>query len=150
MYSYYSLLQETVYVSIYCSLIYTIFSFVIENNSLLFFISGFFKHFLGYYTGRQSVFCNQSQSCLKVHGDKNTKYIASNKNLLVESILEGFWFLILGSIFLSFLLMVRIRRNKIYNIVYIFFLGGVTHLLAEWFGLHEYFCSVKCLKADNF
>ena len=148
--------KEVLYVAIYCSFIYWILTFILTNDFLLFFVFGFLKHLLGYYTGRQDMFCNYGYSCLKIHEirDDKKEHKATSNNLLLESFFEGLWFLFWGTAFLSVfgLNNPKIRGNnkyKLYTIIFIFLLGGFTHVLAEFTGLHTFFCRVKCLPVEK-
>lgn len=140
---YFLFFQEVLYVSIYCAFLYWILSFFVSNVFLLFFIFGFVKHYLGYYIGIHDMFCNYGDSCLKIHAPEK-KYKASGSYLFGESILEGMWFLFWGYIFLSSFKFDTVKMSKIKKIIFIFLLGGATHIMAEFFDLHTYFCREKC------
>jgi len=119
------LIAESIFVGIYCVFLFTILSYAkIHTVSLFFFILGFFKHFLGFFLGLQSVYCNCT--------------ILPNYSILFgESILEGFAFLILYQIF-----------HRLFPKIWVAFtIGFILHILAEIFGLHKWFCEKSCHNA---
>jgi hypothetical protein len=121
---------ESFIVGIYCMIIYLILINFIENYNLLLFILGFIKHIMGYYLGLHKLYCNYGFACntfeLKTI---NTSFI----QIFIESILEGFVFYLIGSLFFE---------NKLINI---FCIGIFLHLISETFGLHTFFCK-RCIK----
>ncbi len=123
------LLLESLFVGVYTCVIYLCLSYIISSNfPLLLFVVGFFKHFLGYYLKIQDYYCN---SCMK-----NSKSLVSVRDLIVESILEGGVFIILG-----LLLKVFIENRWIL----MFLLGFLLHVIAEYVGVHKYFCKNRCV-----
>jgi len=123
------LLGESLFVGVYCCLIYFFVSFAVSSNfALLLFVVGFLKHFLGYYLKIQDFYC---ATCVKGSKSYTTKQI-----LLGESILEGVVFIILG-----FLLGVFIENRG----VLMFLLGFLLHMIAEFTGVHKYFCKNRCV-----
>jgi hypothetical protein len=67
---------------------------------------------------------------------KNSKSHVSVRDLIVESILEGGVFIILG-----LLLKVFIENRWIL----MFLLGFLLHVIAEYVGVHKYFCKNRCV-----
>jgi hypothetical protein len=128
---------ESLLVGVYCSILYIIlFGFEIKNTYIFLFIFGFLKHFFGYYLGIQNYFCKHCDNS-NVIENENKK--ANIKPLLLHSILEGIYFLLIGSIgFIYF------ESNR-YRIILFFIIGVLTHLIAEWIGIHKYFCSNICI-----
>jgi hypothetical protein len=123
------LLGESLFVGVYSCLIYFFVSFAVSSNfTLLLFVVGFLKHFLGYYLKIQDFYC---ATCVKGSKSYTTKQI-----LLGESILEGVVFIILG-----FLLGVFIKNRG----VLMFLLGFLLHIFAEFTGVHKYFCKNRCV-----
>ena len=123
------LLGESLFVGIYVCVIYFFTSYVVSSNfTLLLFVVGFLKHFLGYYLKIQDYYC---ASCVKGSKSYTTKQI-----LFGESILEGVVFIMLG-----FLLKVFIENRW----VLMFLLGFLLHMIAEFAGVHKYFCKNRCV-----
>jgi hypothetical protein len=122
-------LFESLFVGIYVCVIYFFVSFAVSSNfTLLLFVVGFLKHFLGYYLKIQDYYC---ASCVKGSKSHTTKQI-----LLGESILEGCVFITLG-----LLLKVFIENRG----VLMFLLGFLLHIFAEFAGVHKYFCKNRCV-----
>ena len=115
------LIAQSIFVGIYCVFLFTILSYAKLESSYLFFVLGFFKHFLGFFLGLHAVFCNCS--------------ILPNYAILFgESILEGVAFLILYQIF-----------HRLFSKIWVAFtIGFIAHILAEIFGLHKWFCEKRC------
>jgi hypothetical protein len=67
---------------------------------------------------------------------KNSKSHVSVRDLIVESILEGGVFIILG-----LLLKVFIENRWIL----MFLLGFLLHIISEFAGVHKYFCKSRCV-----
>ena len=123
------LLLESLFIGVYVCVISFFTSYIISSNfTLLLFIVGFLKHFLGYYLKIQDYYCN---SCVK-----NSKSKVSTKILFGESILEGGVFIILG-----FLLGVFIENRSVLMLL----LGFLLHIFAELAGVHKYFCKNRCV-----
>ena len=123
------LLGESLFVGVYVCVIYFFASFVVSSNfTLLLFVVGFFKHFLGYYLKIQDYYC---ASCVKGSKSYTTKQI-----LFGESILEGSVFVIMGLLLKVFI------ENRV---VLMFLLGFLLHIFAEFAGIHKYFCKNRCV-----
>jgi hypothetical protein len=127
----FSIYLEAVIVGIYCIVIYLPFVFI-GNIYLRFLLFGFFKHAFGYFY-IHDYFCNYRNKKYKTH---------DHSYLIFESILEGIYFMVLGGLLFSF-----IYRDKkpplLSSLPIIFTLGFMTHLLAEWTGIHKLFLN-KC------
>ena len=123
------LLTESLFVGVYSCLIYLFSSYIISSNfTLLLFVVGFLKHFLGYYLKIQDFYCD---TCVK-----GSKSQVTTRGLFIESILEGGVFIIFG-----LLLGVFIKNRG----VLMFLLGLLLHILAEIAGVHKYFCKNRCV-----
>ena len=127
---------ESIFVGIYSFLLYFLFSFLkIKNSYISLFIIGFFKHYCAYYIGIQNYYCRYGYAC------KNKLKILniSQKELIIDSIHEGFLFLFLGGILLNI--------NYLYkNPILLYFIIGVSlHILCEIYGIHKQFCNTKCI-----
>jgi len=122
-------LTESLFVGVYTCIIYFFASYIVSSNfTLLLFVVGFLKHFLGYYLKIQDYYCD---TCVKGSKSHTTKQI-----LFGESILEGGVFIILG-----LLLKVFIESRWIL----MFLLGFLLHMIAEFVEVHKYFCKNRCV-----
>jgi hypothetical protein len=103
---------------------------------------GFLKHEIGYYLTVDSNYCKQTDICDKlmrqtkpsiidnIHG-----YLSFIQNVWVESVGEGLVFVFVGlPTFLFF-------KNKL---IAAFFTGILANLVAEYSGIHDYFCKTSC------
>jgi hypothetical protein len=93
---------------------------------VLLFILGFIKHLFGYILGLQTAYC------------KKYKSPSANAVLptLQDNLLEGIFFVILG----SFLLIIIKKKYII-----IFLIGFLLHIIFELSGLHRYFINTRCV-----
>jgi len=136
------LFLESMFVGLYSAILFNILFYVIKNEYALLFTLGFLKHYLSYYVGIQTFFCNHGYACKKLSHSNNT-YIATNSNLFIESLLEGLWFLTIGSIVFSSI-------GKVKPFIVMFFIGFFTHLLCEKIKIHKYFCRHNCIHLYTF
>lgn len=129
---------EAIFVGVYTCFIYLLFSPFIKNFYVLLLVCGFFKHLLGSSLGLWTWYCNNGESCLKVLNQdlaKKNKYTANKLYLISESIIEGFYFLITGTIL----------NSLIPKGIYLFLIMGIIlHIIAEILLVHEYFCRKTC------
>ena len=107
------LLLESIFVGIYVVILYK----CIGSH---YFLLGFLKHYLAYWMGLQKYFCNQ----------RNYKKWKRKNNIITQSILEGIFF------FISCQLLTYFFQPTIT----VFFVGVFFHLIAEYMGLHRFFC----------
>ena len=121
---------ESAVVGYYTLFIFIVLQFISKNGIL--FALGFLKHFLGYFLGIQTYYCNHGFACAPFIKER----IASFNNLFFDSLIEGLWFLIAGSIAFYYI------KNKF---IAIFLTAFCTHLLSEQIGLHKYYCQNKCI-----
>jgi len=129
-------LFESLFVGIYTSIIYIFFSLIqIKNIYITFFVVGFIKHFLGYYSQIHTYYCNNGYSC---KGNNKKISVTTKFNLFIESLFEGILFLILGSIISQ---VAYFSKNKI---LLFFSIGFILHLLFELLGIHKKFCLERC------
>lgn len=130
-----SFLLEVVFVGVYSASLYIVIESLFPFRSplpIVLFLVGFLKHYLGYKLYIQDYYCNHSASC-----KKNASY-ASDKYLLEVSVAEGAWFCALGILTMK-------KINSVETNMYImFFIGAVTHILAEFSGIHAEFCRINC------
>lgn len=126
---------EAIIVGLYTSLIYLFFSAIIKNFYILLLVVGFFKHYLAHFIGLHTLYCNNSEACVKVL-KQGKKYTSNGSNLFEFSIIESFMFLIMGLIFKPFFK---------YNIIFMYFIIGIVlHILAEKLLIHNIFCKHDC------
>ena len=130
------LILEALFVGIYSAVLFRILFFLIKNEYSLLFTLGFLKHFLSYYVGIQSFFCNHGYAC-KILSHSDNIYIATDKNLFIESFLEGLWFLTVGTLIFNSI-------GKVKPFIVMFVIGFFTHLLSEKMKIHKYFCKYNC------
>ena len=115
-----NLIIEALFIGLYISL-FSIFP--IGYHLYLFFV-GFFKHYLGYYLGLHDYYCNNN---------KNNK----NNYIIKDSILEGFYFIIIGNIIFKLF-----NYNKIISL---FIIGFLMHIISDLINLHKFFKYYRCL-----
>lgn len=131
---------ESIFVGVYCSVIYFLLNIAINNIYCALFLTGFIKHFCGYLLGLHTAYCNYGSACnnVKKHNIKTAFY---SNSLLLESIIEGFLFLGIGLIF--------ILIGKKIGIWTIFFIAVLLHIIAENTGVHTLFCKTRCRTKQN-
>jgi len=134
MYSVYSLYDisfgifyESIFIGLYSLVLYTILNRFIINvpYSYVLFILGVAKHFLGYFGGLQTYYC-------QVYKDEHSVAIVPTA---LDLVFEGLLYVLIG---LSFLYIVK---NKY---IIAFLTGVVLHLGFEFVGLHKYFLRTRC------
>jgi hypothetical protein len=133
----FSLAIESGFVAVYCAGVFIMFHLFIQNPYALLFVFGFSKHLLGAYLGMQDYYCNHGNACRD--NDKGKYYTYSRENLVLESALEGAWFLVFGSLAFYF------AKTFSSRVAAIFILGFATHLVSEMVGLHHYICENRCV-----
>jgi len=91
---------------------------------------GFMKHFLGYFLGIQSRYCEWKTGRKKFHPSDG--YLS----LVMTSLMEGgaFW---VGA---NAIPLVGMGMGKVWIGWIGFIIGCVAHLLAEFTGIHQWFC----------
>jgi hypothetical protein len=131
-----SLIFESLFVAIYSCIIFTIIKYGFHLKFFsLFFLTGFFKHFIGWLTGLQVMYCHYKKTnILSNFAYTDYKHIFSNKKMVkvsLESIVEGILFVLFG-IVLHFI------QNE-YIIICI--IGGGLHILFDIVNIHTWFCN---------
>lgn len=124
-------LVESILVGIYTSIVYLMVKPFIKNTLLLFFTIGFLKHFLAYFIGIHTYYCNNGYAC----GSENDTIRVSQTTFLqlfMESIIEGFLFMFLYKV---------LGDDRI---IVAFLTGVILHLAFEMIGLHKLFCKERC------
>jgi hypothetical protein len=90
--------------------------------------SGFMKHFLGYWLGIANMFCQLTY---------NRPFTTSISHLILWSIAEGVLFLVAALCIPSYLSpWLKPKVTVIGSII-----GFSAHLVAEFLGIHRYFCT---------
>lgn len=131
-------LLESFFVGFYSVILYEILKPFLSETTVLFFCIGFFKHLFGYLLSLHTQYCNYGDACKRTTHDYITN--TSFTTIIVESILEGFVFVILDSLFLSIFWKMGVRVPEIS----IFVTGYVLHVSYEYLGLHDSFCKTRC------
>ena len=116
-------IYESIIVGIYSCIIYALLSPLLYkiNILLLFFVVGFIKHVLGYYLLIHQYYCKYKYNVIKNY----------NKSIIIESILVGSLFIIVGYIVSLYL------KNMVLNV---FIIGVLLHIMFEISGMHTKFC----------
>lgn len=131
---------ESIFVGIYTIIVYLsilFFAKSMDNQIVpLLFVVGFSKHFIGYIIGIHDYYCNYGYACTK-NRDSVVVQKTNPDNLIVESVIEGICFCVLG-------LLIRTFANIPSKIVLFGLIGIIMHITAEFVGLHHYFCG-KCI-----
>ena len=137
-------LIESIFVGLYLLLWYKLISLFVNNFYSALWISGFFKHFFGFYIGLHDYFCQYGDACQDnnldpmLQGPKvSSKYYAKKniEKLFITSIIEGVCTVILGYFIGLYI------SNKL---TLVFTIGVLLHLLFEFFGIHRDFCKKEC------
>lgn len=128
---------ESFLVGFYSSIIFFILNKTIKEVeiNLLIFLTGFAKHFLGWFLQIHTYYCNYGYACKK---QSSTSLLSSKYShmLLVECVLEGIVFVIFYN--------VAKRIYKLKTIYIIFIIGILLHILAENLKIHSFFCEKRC------
>lgn len=128
-------LFESIIVGCYLTLIFVVFSFFIENLYIALFLSGFVKHFLGFYIGLHDYFCRYGDACQLEQREQSFFAKRNTEKLLVTSFIEGC--IVLG---LSYVLCLYVPTP----IFVVFLVGVLMHLFAEYLMIHRDFCINEC------
>ena len=132
---------ESLFVGIYCSIIYSIIIPFFDEYYMVLFIVGVLKHFLGLELYLHTLYCKYGDACER--SKPATNYVAkkiSVKQRIFECLLEGTAFLVIGYIFSFF-------TND--RIMTIFLIGFIIHIIAEQIGIHKQFCKKRCVKGPT-
>ena len=112
------ILVESILVGVYSFLIYFCFQ-SIRPFVLMLFLTGVIKHYMGYWLGLQTLFCQERR------GLKHVK-----PPPLYELVLEGIYFVVLG------ILLSQVLQSK--GLI-LFLIGFILHTSAEITGVHTIF-----------
>ena len=130
------LILEALLIGLYSTILFKILFYFIQNKYVLLYVLGFVKHYISYYLYIHDLYCNSGAACKKILHKENV-YVAKKDRLIIESILEGCWFLIVGTFATSL-----ISKSK--WLAAIFTVGFITHILSEVIYVHDYFWSYNC------
>ena len=83
-------------------------------------------------------YCNYGYACIITQKPKKYEYTSVNKNIIIESILEGLLFILFYNI-------LRHGCNIKNNLLNIFIIGVLLHIFAENLGIHTLFCKNTCV-----
>jgi len=128
------LISESIIVGWYSLYISVIIINSFSSNPLLLnaFIIGFIKHFIGGSSGLYKFYCSDK---LKTKCNNNFDV----KKLILESVIEGFLFLI------PILLITKVTKiNHNFGYLIFFMIGFSLHILCENLGIHKKFCEKYC------
>ena len=126
---------ESIFVGLYCAFLYWILSAIypISILPILLFVIGFIKHYIGYYIVHD-YYCTYGDACSSFHVRQRK---VSKAFILIESLLEGSVFVIVG-------LLLRHFMPNINGMEMFFLIGFLLHIGAEWLGIHTDFCRDMC------
>lgn len=127
-------LAESIFVGLYSCMVFLLVSQFITKYMWVLFCTGFLKHLSGYVFQIHTYYCNNGSACSKHEKVKYEAQIPTSQ-LLIECVLEGIGYILLGSLFILF-----IKNNLFSN----FCIGASMHILAEILGIHRYFCETHC------
>jgi hypothetical protein len=129
-----NIIAESMLVGIYTATIYLLFAQHFKTFYTRLLVGGFLKHWLGFFFGLWTWYCNYGVACVHTYTTRATICIFT---LFAESIYESIAFLILGS-FLSQILLL------FHEIVIFATIGILLHIIGECIGVHQIFCDQKC------
>ena len=137
---------ESFFVGFYTFAIFVCIRILVTDFSILLFITGFFKHLLGYVLQIHTYYCNHGYACQRIMPLEppvnKTRYIKNYGQIIGESIMEGFVFIMIGIMYNKYY--TNVTANSVYFMI---FLSGVSlHVLAEIFGIHYMFCKTQCVR----
>ena len=119
-------LIEAILISLYSLTLYIPLNYFFKNVYLIFFLTGFLKHFLGHYTGVNAVYC-------RIYNLQLTK--VPILQLVKESIIYGLIYLIGGEIL-----------NKLHEVnkLTVFMFGFILNIVLEMTEINKSFSNKKC------
>jgi len=130
---------EALLVGINALLIYLVLQDFIHENTILLLLVGFFKYIAGYYLSLHDYYCNNGHACVLVH-DKKVKYVSKFEPVIMNSIKEGLYFLILSYLYF------RYESDYYKRAIFVFLLGAIKHIIFEFIGFNKDFCVNSCKK----
>lgn len=155
-----NLYLESIFIGFYCALIsLCVIPFFKHKNGIIlivFFIIGFFKHYIAYYLGIHNYYCNYGAQCMKLHLSSTTppeqiqssapRMVSRPEFLLWDSFYEGCFFLSIGWLitYLYGLHPLTHQPHLLYTTMMFFVWGFFIHLFSEWSGTHAFFCRERC------
>jgi hypothetical protein len=110
--------------------------------AFLLYTFGFIKHEIGYYLTIESSYCEKTNVCEKLVKQIQSTWIDRFKvtfgflqNIWIENVGEGILFVLVGLPLFVFM------ENKL---VAAFLTGILSDVVAEYSGIHKYFCKTSC------
>lgn len=144
--------MEIFFIIGYSTSIFRILTLFIQNKYVIFFTLGFLKHLLSYYLQIKTYYCNDGRTCGKIL-DKNKQYVAIDKYLFFESLLQGLWYLIASSIIyyiIHLFHMFRFIKNEKVGIgLIVISVAVMTNFIDKKLELRNYFCKYDCVEKQN-
>jgi hypothetical protein len=130
---------ESLIVGIYTVSIFFALKPYIFDNRTLWFLTGFFKHFIGWAIGLQRYYCKFGNACQRfVSGENTERKFSFPGQILLESICEGFLFVVV------LILLFRVFKQNKY--LTIFTAGFFLHMGFELSGVHHKYCLDGCIR----
>lgn len=141
------LLLESFFVAIYSCAIFSILKYFLNlkiNIISLIFITGFFKHFIGWISGLQHLYCaSKNHENISLHSQQNLSqrnnaydFIARFVSKIIESLGEGI-------LFVGLFLIIRSLSLTHNNYLIVCIIGAFLHLLFEFIGMHKMFWNAQ-------
>ena len=121
-----NLIYEQLFVGVYTTSVYFVVSMFGYPLYPTLFVTGFFKHLLGYYSGLHEWYC-------RLQGGSQL----SGPQILLDSVFEGMTFFALYGLVLSIL--------GVSSPVIPYVLAFTVHIVAEVVGFHTFFRRHKCV-----
>jgi hypothetical protein len=110
--------------------------------AFLLYTFGFIKHEIGYYLTIESNYCEKTNVCAKLAKQTQPTWIDRFKatfgfleNIWIENVGEGILFILVGLPLFVFM------ENKL---IAAFLTGVLADIVAEYTGIHKYFCKTTC------
>ena len=135
------LLLESFFVAIYSCAIFSILKyFPLKINILsLIFITGFFKHFIGWISGLQHLYCaSKNHENISLYRQK--RYLFNTHDFIARFVYKIIESLGEGVLFVGLFLIIRSLSLIHNNYLIVCIIGAFLHLLFEFIGMHKMFC----------
>jgi hypothetical protein len=133
---------ESIIVGIYLLCWFLFFYSWVPSSLACYFLTGFAKHFFGFWFRLQDLYCQRGAACQGVNTTILKYAHYDNMLLLQDSFLEGC--MVMGFMYVA---MLAFSSGNLWLVV--FGCGVVLHLVAEKMGLHEQFCRNQCSYISN-
>ena len=138
------LLLESFFVAIYSCAIFSILKYFLNlkiNIILLIFITGFFKHFIGWISGLQHLYCaSKNYENISVYRQRQRQGLSNAYNFIARFVSKIIESLGEGILFVGLFLIIRSLSLTHNNYLIVCIIGAFLHLLFEFIGMHKIFC----------